>query len=287
MKSNNEADNLAAIRKPEWLRKKSSFAAVNAVKAGLRRQRLNTVCESAKCPNIGECFSRNTATFMILGDVCSRRCPFCAVKTGIAKFPDHTEPENIAEMARSMGLRHIVITSVTRDDLPDGGAAHFAATTRAVRAKNPSGAIELLIPDFNGDKQSLETVLKEKPEILNHNVETVPSLYPIIRPGGDFQRSLGVLDYAARRGFVVKSGIMVGLGETLDELLFTMEKIRGAGASMLTVGQYLAPSRQHAKVVEYHTEEFFEMVSKSAYGMGFLKVLAGPLVRSSYMADKI
>jgi len=287
MTSRGATNNLAGKRKPEWLRKKTSFGAVDPVKAGLRRQRLNTVCESARCPNMGECFSRNTATFMILGDVCTRNCPFCAVKTGRPAAPDPAEPEKVAEMARGMGLAHVVITSVNRDDLPDGGAGHFAATVRAVREKNPAGRIELLVPDFNGDEGLLDVVLGEKPDVLNHNVETVPSLYPRVRPRGDFKRSLRVLNYAAGCDFAVKSGIMVGLGETEEELLLTMRQIRAAGAGTLTVGQYLAPSRNHAPVFKYHTEEFFDMISKAALEIGFEKVSAGPFVRSSYMADAL
>ncbi|MBI3580859.1 MAG: lipoyl synthase [Nitrospinae bacterium] len=280
-------NNLAGKRKPEWLRKKVVFRASDPVKNELRKKRLNTVCESARCPNMGECFSRNTATFMILGDVCTRNCPFCAVKTGKPALPDPAEPEKVAEMARSMGLAHVVITSVTRDDLPDGGAGQFAATVRAVREKNPGGRIELLVPDFDGDNRLLDVVLGEKPDVLNHNVETVPSLYPRVRPRGDFKRSLGVLNYAAVCGFAVKSGIMVGLGETEEELLPTMRQIRAAGAGALTVGQYLAPSRNHAPVFKHHTEEFFEMISRAAYEIGFEKVAAGPFVRSSYMADRL
>lgn len=283
----NNVENLAAQRKPEWLRKKGVFRPANLVKEELRKKRLNTVCESAKCPNIGECFARNTATFLILGEVCTRDCPFCAVKTGKGAPLDATEPENVADMARQMRLKHIVITSVTRDDLTDGGAGHYAATVRAVREKNPNSVIELLIPDFGGDARLLDIVFGEKPDVINHNVETVPSLYPGIRPQGDFKRSLGVLKYASGCGFTAKSGIMVGLGENVEELLFTMKEIRSAGAGILTVGQYLAPSRNHAPVVKYHTEEFFKMISNAAYEIGFTKVSSGPFVRSSYMADAL
>jgi lipoic acid synthetase len=222
-----------------------------------------------------------------LGENCTRRCSFCAVSTGKGLPPDPKEPQNVADMAHEMGLKYVVITSVTRDDLPDQGAGHYAETLRAVRAENPGVPIELLIPDFGGDENLLRVVLDERPDVLNHNVETVPSLYPRVRPEGDFKRSLGVLSFAQACGAAVKSGIMVGLGETVEELVHTMEEIRRAGAGVLTVGQYLAPSRNHAPVAKYYSEEFFEMISETGRKIGFKKVFAGPLVRSSYMADAI
>lgn len=287
MGANENIENLAGVRKPAWLRKRVEFSALGAVKEGLRRRGLSTVCESAKCPNIGECFKRNTATFLILGENCSRRCSFCAVKSGVLAPPDPAEPLRVAEMAREMGLKYVVVTSVTRDDLPDQGAGHYAQTVRAVRSKNPSAQIELLTPDFNGDKKLIGVVLNERPDVFNHNVETVPSLYPRVRPQGDFKRSLEVLSFASESGATVKSGIMVGLGETEDELVRTMTAVRSAGARILTVGQYLAPSLRHAPVAKYYTEEFFVMIAEVGKKIGFDKVFSGPLVRSSYMADAI
>lgn len=287
MGANENIENLAGVRKPAWLRKRVEFSALGAVKEGLRRRGLSTVCESAKCPNIGECFKRNTATFLILGENCSRRCSFCAVKSGVLAPPDPAEPLRVAEMAREMGLKYVVVTSVTRDDLPDQGAGHYAQTVRAVRSKNPSAQIELLTPDFNGDKKLIGVVLNERPDVFNHNVETVPSLYPRVRPRGDFKRSLEVLSFASESGATVKSGIMVGLGETEDELVRTMTAVRSAGARILTVGQYLAPSLRHAPVAKYYTEEFFVMIAEVGKKIGFDKVFSGPLVRSSYMADAI
>jgi lipoic acid synthetase len=282
-----ENRNLAGQKRPEWLRKKIAFGSVSAIKGELRKKNLHTVCESAKCPNMGECFTRNTATFMILGDVCSRTCTFCAVHAGNPTLPDTKEPENVANMAREMGLKHIVITSVTRDDLPDGGAQHYANTVKAVREMNPHSTIELLIPDFNGDKALLDILLASKPDVLNHNIETVPSLYHAVRPQADFQRSLDVLAYSALCGVLTKSGIMVGLGETEGELVFAIGKLKEAGVKMLTVGQYLAPSRKHAPVVKYYEESFFKMITETALGIGIEKVFAAPFVRSSYMADRI
>jgi len=278
--------NVTLGKKPRWLRKKIGFSAISGLKGELRAKGLHTVCESARCPNIGECFSSGTATFLILGDSCTRTCAFCAVDKGRMAPPDPREPERVAEMAAGMGLRHVVITSVTRDDLPDGGAAHYAHTVRAVRATLPGAVVELLIPDFNGDITALDTVLAERPDILNHNVETVPSLYPRIRPQADFGRSLDVLRRAAGCGTTAKSGMMAGLGETDGELVVAMEKLKTAGVRIFTLGQYLAPSRSHAPVAEYKDEAWFENMARAARRIGIEKVLAGPFVRSSYMAEK-
>jgi lipoic acid synthetase len=244
------------------------------------------VCESARCPNIGECFARKAATFMILGDACSRACTFCAVGKGDMPAPDPAEPLNVALMARRMGLSHVVVTSVTRDDLVDGGAGHFAETVRAVRAQCPGAAVELLIPDFNGNEKALAAILAERPDVLNHNVETVPSLYPIVRPRADFGQSLEILRRVADAGITAKSGIMAGLGETEEELVFTMEKLKNSGIRILTLGQYLAPSRRHAPVARYFEEEWFERMAVTGRKIGIERVFAGPFVRSSYMADK-
>ena len=281
------APNAAFSRKPPWLRKKIGLSSTNALKSELREKNLHTVCESARCPNIGECFSRKTATFMVLGDTCSRTCTFCAVGKGKANAPDPAEPLNVARMARRMGLTHVVITSVTRDDLSDGGARHYAETVRAVRAECPGAAVELLIPDFNGDAAALGAVLAERPDILNHNVETVPSLYHLVRPQADFGQSLELLRRAADCGIITKSGIMAGLGETEGELVFAMEKLKAAWIRILTLGQYLAPSRRHAPVARYYEEEWFGRMAEIARHIGIERVFSGPFVRSSYMAEKV
>lgn len=279
--------NAALTKKPAWLRKPLGLGASAALKADLRGKYLHTVCESAKCPNLGECFSRKTATFLILGNNCTRTCTFCAVDKGRATPPDPREPENVARMVQEMALRYVVITSVTRDDLPDGGAAHYVAVMRAVRRENPGVRMELLIPDFSGNWAALETVLAERPEVLNHNVETVPSLYPRVRPGADFQRSLDVLRRAAACGLTAKSGIMLGLGETEAELIAAFAPLKETGMRILTLGQYLAPSRRHAPVVMYYEEEVYERLANAARAAGIEKVFAGPFVRSSYMAEKV
>lgn len=275
------------IRKPEWLRKTFSFSQITSVKTVLRKRGLNTVCESARCPNIGECFGKNTATLMILGDTCTRMCAFCAVKNGRPLPPDPEEPERAAKMVKELGLRHAVITSVTRDDLPDGGAEQFAKTARAVRKENQGIVIELLIPDFGGSLYALKTVLDERPDILNHNVETVPSLYSKIRPQADFKHSLALLRRAAQFNITAKSGIMVGFGESEEELFETMEKLHDCGVKIVTVGQYLAPSLKHTPVKRYYEEEWFTRFAETVRGIGIPKVFAGPFVRSSYMADKV
>ncbi len=279
--------NAAFSKKPAWLRKQLGFGTTAGLKAELRGKNLHTVCESAKCPNIGECFSRKTATFLILGNACTRTCTFCAVDKGNTGPLDPHEPENVARMVKEMALRYVVITSVTRDDLPDGGAAHYVAVMRAVRRENPGVPIELLIPDFSGDRDALDTVLAERPDVLNHNIETVPSLYPHIRPEADYQKSLDVLRRAAGCGLTAKSGIMVGLGETEEELTASFIAVKEAGVRILTVGQYLAPSRNHAPVVRYYEEEYYERLSRKARAAGIEKVFAGPFVRSSYMAEEV
>ncbi|MBI5177916.1 MAG: lipoyl synthase [Nitrospinae bacterium] len=282
----NPQSNVALVKKPAWLRKKIGFSAVGALKGELRQKHLHTVCESAKCPNIGECFSHGTATFLILGNACTRTCAFCAVDKGATAMPDPHEPENVAAMSARLNLRHVVITSVTRDDLPDGGALHYVRTVEAVRAKLPGAVVELLIPDFDGNTAALDAVLSIRPEILNHNVETVPSLYPRVRPQADFARSLDVLRRAAGCGIIAKSGMMAGLGETDDELVNAMERLKDTGVKIFTLGQYLAPSRRHAPVVEYKEEAWFENMARAARSIGIEKVMAGPFVRSSYLAEK-
>ncbi len=248
---------------------------------------LHTICQSARCPNIGECFAQGTATFMILGDVCTRNCHFCAVDKGRPRPPDSDEPERVAQAAARLGLRHVVVTSVTRDDLLDGGAAQFAATVRAVRRQCPEVTVELLIPDFGGTLAALRTVLSARPDVLNHNMETVSRLYPRVRPGASYRRSLGVLAWARRWGVVTKSGLMLGLRETREEVLQVMRDLRGAGCDILTLGQYLQPSSRQLPVVEYIPPEDFYWYEKAGEKMGFSAVAAGPLVRSSHRAAEV
>lgn len=257
----------------------------------VRRKHLNTVCQEAQCPNIFECWGRErTATFMLMGDVCTRRCGFCAVTQGAGRPLDPDEPVHVAEAVRELGVRHAVITSVNRDELADGGAAHFAATIRAVRELNPGVTVEVLIPDFLGNEAALATVLLAAPEVLNHNTETVPRLYRRVRPDAVYGRSLELLSRAAAwrdarlRSMRVKSGIMVGLGETFDEVLGTMRDIRAAGTDALTVGQYLQPHARRLPVERWWTPEEFAGLRDAGRAMGYAVVEAGPLVRSSYHA---
>jgi lipoic acid synthetase len=248
---------------------------------------LHTVCEEAHCPNLGECWNRGTATFMILGDVCTRACGFCAVKTGLpGSAPDPDEPRRVAEAVRRMGLRHAVVTSVNRDDQPDGGASVFAAVIREIRARVAGCAVEVLIPDFKGDWSALGVVLGARPDVLNHNTETVPRLYREVRPGARFARSLELLRRSRDAGLRTKSGIMVGLGEEREEVLETIGAIRGAGTDVLTVGQYLRPSPSHLPLRRYYTPEEFRELATFARALGFSHVESGPLVRSSYHAEE-
>jgi len=274
--------------KPDWLKKKlnADRSRLSEIKVMLRSLRLNTVCEEAKCPNIGECFASRTATFMILGNICTRNCRFCAVSKGIPGSPDPKEPENISNAVHVLQLRHVVITSVTRDDLDDGGASHFVNVVRELRKNCPDTTIELLIPDLNGNWKALEKIVREHPDVLNHNVETVPSLYANVRPGATYERSIGLLQRVKEIDYsiITKSGIMVGLGEDEDDVKSVIEDLIGAGCSMLTIGQYLQPSHKHLPVVEYITPELFESYKIFALERGFSFVASGPLVRSSYHA---
>jgi lipoic acid synthetase len=278
-------------RLPAWLRKpETAFVALHQIKRELRRLELHTVCESARCPNIHECFRRRTATFMILGDRCTRGCGFCAVpKARRPAPPDPAEPERVAQMARALNLRHVVVTSVNRDDLPDGGAGHFAETIRALRAALPGAAIEVLTPDFMGDLDAVASVLEARPDVFNHNVETVPRLYPRVRPQARYPRSLAVLEFAARNGAgaLVKSGLMVGLGEREEEVTEVMRDLRRAGVSVVTIGQYLQPTRRNLPVAEYVPPERFEAYRQAGLRLGFAAVFSGPFVRSSYMAEHV
>lgn len=280
------------IRKPEWLKAalKTDTLRTDAdfalVKRTMRAKALNTVCEEARCPNIYECWNARTATFMILGDICTRACRFCAVTPGRPRAVDPMEPARVAEAARVMGLLHVVVTSVARDDLPDGGASQFAATIRALRAKIPGVSVEVLIPDFGGDEAALETVLAARPDVINHNIETVRRLTPSIRAKATYERSLKLLGKSKRIAphIPTKSSLMVGLGETWEELLEAMDDLRAQDVDILTVGQYLRPSRRQAPVVRYYAPEEFAALRAEGLKRGFAHVEAGPLVRSSYHA---
>jgi lipoic acid synthetase len=256
------------------------------VRGLMRESVLHTVCEEARCPNLWECWNRGTATFMILGDVCTRSCGFCAVKTGRPADLDWDEPRRVAEAVRAMGLKHAVITSVNRDELPDGGATVFAETIRAIRALDSECRVEVLIPDFQGSEAALATVLAVAPDILTHNTETVPRLYPSVRPQARYERSLDLLQRADAAGAVTKTGLMIGLGETVGELLDVCADLRRVGCDILTVGQYLQPTREHLPVSRYYTPEEFDDLGERARALGFTHVEAGPLVRSSYHAEE-
>ena len=278
-------------KKPEWIRVKAgnSSGRFGEIKAMLREQKLHTVCEEAACPNIGECFGRGTATFMILGDICTRRCPFCDVGHGKPLPPDPNEPANLADSVANLKLRYVVITSVDRDDLRDGGAQHFVDVIRAVRGKSPTTTIETLVPDFRGRHEIAIDVLGQSlPDVLNHNMETVPRLYKQARPGADYQHSLTFMqDFKAKYPDVpTKSGLMVGLGETEEEILEVMRDLRAHGVEMLTIGQYLAPSGHHLPVSRYVHPDTFKMYEAEAKKMGFTGAACGPMVRSSYWADQ-
>ena len=274
-------------RLPPWAKKRLGPASrLHEVKAILRSRGLHTVCESARCPNIGECFSKPTATFMILGDVCTRTCGFCSIdKRAAPLLVDPHEPLNIAITAKEMGLRHVVITSVSRDDLPDGGAGQFALTIKAIKDNISGILVEVLTPDFNGDDQALSIVLEARPDIFNHNLETVPSLYPKVRPQADYRRSLEVIKRAKRPGILTKSGIMVGLGESAGEVKALLEDLLAIGCDAVTIGQYLRPTRENLEVVEYVEPDVFKEYEEFGRAIGFRHVYSGPFVRSSYNAE--
>ncbi len=275
--------------KPEWLKVRAPGSPnYQRLKGLMGSLRLHTVCEEAHCPNIGECWHHGTATFMILGDVCTRACGYCAIAHGRPAGLDTAEPERVANAVQALGLRYVVITSVDRDDLADGGASIFAATITGIRQRLPDCRVEVLIPDFKGDERALHTVLDARPDVLNHNTETVPRLYRLARPGGRYPRTLELLDRARRYtpDIPTKSGLMVGLGETWDELVAVLSDLHEAGCAILTLGQYLSPSASHLPVVKYYHPDEFEMLKTIALGMGFGHVEAGPLVRSSYHAHE-
>ncbi len=279
-------------RHPDWIKVRApaspEYFRTRALLAGLR---LHTVCQEACCPNIGECFSHRTATFMLMGDVCTRNCPYCAVAHGKVRPLDPDEPRRIAEAVARLELDHVVVTSVDRDDLPDGGAAHFAATAEAIKTIRPTARVEVLVPDFKGAHESVETVVRSPLEVFNHNIETVPSLYRKARPGGNYERSLDVLAHAREFAFgarsaplLTKAGVMLGLGEERAELISVLRDLRAAGCEIVTLGQYLRPSRDHLPVERYVTPAEFAELKAEALAMGFGHVEAGPLVRSSYHA---
>ena len=277
-------------RLPEWARKGSPLApGARELRVLLRGERLTTVCEEARCPNLGECFSRGTATFMLLGDRCTRRCGYCAVATERPLAPDPGEPARVAQAAARLRLRYVVLTAVARDDLADGGAAHWAATVAELRRRLPEARVEVLTPDFKGDRAALATVLGAGPDVFNHNIETVPRLFPRLRAQGGYRRSLALLAAAKqlRPGQLTKSGLMVGLGETDAEVHDVLSDLRGAGVDVVTLGQYLRPSRDHVPVERYVDPDGFRRLEAEARALGFPVVYAGVFVRSSYNADEV
>jgi lipoic acid synthetase len=282
------------LERPEWLKVRlNTTGEYEEVRGMMRRLSLVTVCEEARCPNIHECWARErTATFMLMGEICTRHCGFCAVGKGVPGALDADEPERVAEAAAELSLAHAVVTSVNRDDLPDGGAAHFAATIRAIRRRNPGCTVEVLIPDFCGNWDALEIVLDAAPEILNHNMETVPRLYRRVRPDAVYEQSLELLTRADRRRreggtpMRTKSGLMVGLGESVEELLAALGDLRTAGCDIATIGQYLQPHERRLPIERYYTPEEFDRLREQGEAMGFSRVEAGPLVRSSYHARR-
>jgi len=278
------------LRKPSWIRARSPAGPdVQRLKKVLREKRLYTVCEEASCPNLGECFTHGTATFMIMGDICTRRCPFCDVAHGRPDALDPDEPKHLAETIKAMGLRYVVVTSVDRDDLRDGGAAHFVACVQAIRTQNPNTQIEILVPDFRGRMdRALEILHEAPPDVFNHNLETVPRLYKMARPGSDYHWSLELLQRFKEQypDVPTKSGLMLGLGETLAEVETVMQDMRRHAVDMLTLGQYLQPSRHHLPVDRFVHPDEFDKLRQIGLDMGFSQVASGPMVRSSYHADQ-
>jgi lipoic acid synthetase len=276
-------------RKPEWIRVKAPVSkGFQETRDLMRALNLNTVCEEAACPNIGECWTKKHATVMILGDVCTRACAFCNVKTGMPRTVDPLEPDHVAIAAAKLGLEHIVVTSVDRDDLPDGGAGIFAETIRDIKLRLPECRVEVLIPDFKGEAGPLETVLDARPDVLNHNTETVPRLYRAVRSGGKYSRLLELLDRSRKYApdIPTKTGMMMGLGEEQDEVVQVFKDLREVGVAILTLGQYLRPSENHVQMTRYYHPDEFRELKRIAMGMGFVHVEAGPLVRSSYHAHE-
>lgn len=272
--------------KPDWLKIRVQTGKEYAAMAQIVKQhKLNTICSSGMCPNKSECWNRRTATFMVLGDVCTRNCKFCATKTGKPLPVDHGEPQRVAESIALMGLKHAVVTSVTRDDLTDGGAEHWAKLVLAIRNQNPKSTIELLIPDLDADSRLIDIIVSAKPDIIGHNLETVERLTPLVRSKAKYRTSLKTIKHIADSGIIAKSGLMVGLGETEEEMLRAMDDLVEAGCSILTIGQYLQPTKEHWEVAEYVTPEKFEWYKERALERGLSYVASAPLVRSSYLAD--
>jgi len=275
--------------KPKWL--KAGIPAGDnyfKIKKALEKRNLCTICQSAKCPNISECWNNYHATFLIMGDACTRNCTFCSVKSGTPRPLDNLEPQRILEMTEIMKARYVVITSVTRDDLEDGGSSHFAAVIKELKTHKPEVKIEVLIPDFKGNTRDLDTVLEAEPDVLNHNLETVRRLYPHVnRDPRNYDVSLRVLKYSKTKGFVAKSGVMVGLGESGDELKDAFQDLRTHGVDLLTIGQYLQPTRQNVAVEKFYTPGEFEELKETALSFGFIDAVSGPFVRSSYNADRM
>ena len=276
-------------RLPDYLKRPIiNTETTKTVRNILKNHCLNTVCENARCPNKNECYTKHTATFLIMGNVCTRNCRYCNISSGIPEELNENEPKEVANAIKELGLKYAVITSVTRDDIPDGGADHFAKTIEEIRKISPNTKIEILTPDFNGDKNSLDIIIKAMPEVFNHNIETTKQVFKKARPKGNYQTSLEVLQYVKDNSNIkTKSGLMVGLGETLEEIEETFEDLKNVGCDILTVGQYIQPSKKHLEVDKYYTLEEFEEIKKLAKKVGFKNFQIGPLVRSSYMAKDL
>lgn len=275
-------------KKPDWLKVNYDIESVMEINELMNKLGLKTVCNEAGCPNLGECYKNQTATFMILGNICTRNCRFCKVETGHVEPIDPAEPSHLAEAVKTLGLKHVVITSVTRDDLPDGGAGHFARTIRTVKLLNPEVTIEVLIPDFQGNHASLDLVVEAEPDVINHNIETVRKFYSEVRPEADYDRSIALLSYVKQKApsILTKTGMMVGLGETEADVLEVMDDCRKSGCDIFTIGQYLRPSEKHIEVKDYVSLETFSRFKKLGEEMGFSYIASEPLVRSSYQAEK-
>ena len=287
---NTRTPEVQSQRLPNWLvRPLCQGKHLNEVRRTLSWLQLHAVCESALCPNMGECFSRRTATFMIRGNTCTRNCRFCAVETGCPEPLDPREPARIARAAKELGLSHVVVTSVTRDDLPDGGANHFAQTIAAIREIAQNAAVEVLVPDFKGSQEAIKVIVSLRPDVFNHNLETVPRLYKKVRPKANYHRSLNILKLVKEldKDILTKSGMMLGLGETEEELIAVMEDLRNVECDLLTLGQYLTPSENHLPVARFVTPEEFENIAAKAKAMGFRGIASAPLVRSSYRAEEL
>lgn len=285
--NNDPPSTLSRPRLPSWFRVKAETGPdYLEIKQTMDRLQLHTICEEARCPNRWECWNARTATFLILGDICTRRCHYCSVQTGRPPALDDEEPKRVAEAVEALGLRHAVITSVNRDELPDGGAAMFAETIRQIRQRMPQCTIEVLIPDFEGNEDALAMVCKEQPDILNHNIETVRQLFPSLRPQGKYQRSIEVLAKAKELGMTTKSGVIVGMGEAIDEAREVMRDLRAVRCDIMTIGQYLQPTRDHLPVARFYDPSEFAMLKEEGLAMGFTHVESGPLERSSYHAEQ-